>query len=76
MSGRLVLAVWVLWIVLLELLARTLGDVGIAIPLPTSVVVALSRTLGLIAYPVLSAPPIVLTIIWWRRRRRAAVAPG
>ena len=75
-TGRSVCVFWILWIVLIEALTRAFAQIGIAIPLPTSVVIALSQTLGLIAFPIVYAPPLILTYLWWRRRGRSSAAPG
>jgi type II secretory pathway component PulF len=71
LTGTKVLLAWAAWLLLLYLLQRSMTDVGIALPLPTSVVVAWGRFVAPLIVLVLLAPPIALTVLWWTRRAGA-----
>ena len=76
LTGTRVFVAWVVWAVLLGALNRLTANVGIALPIPTSVAVLLSKFLGPILLLLFVAPPLALTLVWWRRTRRPSAAPG
>lgn len=70
MNGRLLIGIWVLWIAGAFAPALLFDGVGLALPLPTSMVVALSERFSFVVPLLFFSPPLVLTLLWWRRSRQ------
>lgn len=69
MNRRLLISVWLLWIAAAFAIPRLFDGVGVALPLSTSVVVALSERFAFVVPLLFFSPPLVLTLLWWRRSR-------
>ena len=69
MNGRLLIGIWVLWIAAALAVARLFDGIGVALPLPTSMVVAMSERFAFVVPLLFFSPPLVLTLLWWRRSR-------
>lgn len=69
MNGRLLVGIWLLWIAAAFAVARLFDGTGVALPLPTSMVVALSERFAFVVPLMFFSPPLVLTLLWWRRSR-------
>ncbi len=76
MNGRLLIGIWVLWIAGAFAVPRVFDGVGLALPLPTSMVVALSERFAFVLPLLLFSPPLVLTLVWWRRTRTRQASPA
>ncbi|MCC7001006.1 MAG: hypothetical protein IT357_02530 [Gemmatimonadaceae bacterium] len=69
MNGRSLVGIWLLWIAATFAVARLFDGIGVAIPLPTSMVVAISERFSFVVPLLFFSPPLVLTLLWWRRSR-------